>query len=138
MSKVINKTLHVATLLVVLLVGGPVNAEPVHPYADPIALGDYVDDVGALLVRAFERTSWTLVKENDALYLGKISYKGFDIQVRIAILDNVLTFTLDSVTETGCSGECNDLGEKRVLNWLITLRRNITYEMTLQVRDNLQ
>ncbi len=138
MSKVINRSLHLATLLVAFLMAGSVAAEPVHPYADPLPLGDYVDDVGAMLAGAFERTPWTLVKENDALYLGKISNKGFDVQVRISILDNVLTFTLDSVTETGCSGECKDLGEKRVLNWLVSLRRNIAYELTLLVRDGLE
>lgn len=138
MSKAINKKLRVAALLVALLMGGPVTAEPVHPYADPIPLGNYVDDVGALLGGAFERTPWTLIKENDALYLGKLSYKGFDIQARFAILDNMLLFTLDSVTETDCGSNCKDLGEKRVLNWLVSLRRNITYELTVLVRDSLE
>lgn len=138
MHKVITRSLRGATLLAMLLMAGPVTAEPVHPYADPIPLGDYVDDVGAMLAGAFQRTPWTLVKENDALYLGKISNKGFDVQVRISIHDNVLTFTLDSVTETGCSGECKDLGEKRVLKWLVSLRRNIAYQLTLLVRDGLE
>jgi hypothetical protein len=138
MSKVINRSLPLATVLVAFLISGPAAAEPVNPYADPIPLGDHVDDVGAMLAAAFEGTPWTLVRENDALYLGKLSNKGVDVQVRISILDNVLTFTLDSVTETGCSGECKDLGEKRVLNWLISLRRKIAYELTLLVRDSLE
>ena len=87
---------------------------------------------------SFGNTPWTLDKENDATYLGKLSYKGFEVQVRISIVENVLAMTLDSVTETGCGGDCEDLGEKPVLRWLVSLRRSITYKLTLQVRDSLQ
>jgi hypothetical protein len=138
MSKVINRSLRLSTLLVMFLVAVPVTAEPVHPYADPIALGDQAVDVSAMLATAFEATPWTLTKESDALYLGKLSSKGLDVQVRISAVDNVLTMTLDSVTETGCGGNCKDLGEKKVLRWLVSLRRSITFELTLRIRDSLQ
>ena len=138
MSKVVIRSLQLSTLLVVFLVAIPVTAKPIHPYAEPIALGDQTVDVSAMLTAAFERTEWTLAKENDALYLGKVSSKGVDVQVRISVVDNVLTLTLDSVTETGCGGNCKDLGEQPALRWIVGLRRNITYELTLWVRDSLQ
>jgi len=138
MSKVINRSLQLSTLLMVFLAAASVTAKPIHPYAEPIALGEQTVDVSAMLTAAFEATPWTLAKENDALYLGELSYKGFDVQVRISVVDNVLTLTLDSVTETGCGGNCKDLGEKPALRWIVGLRRNITVELTLRVRDSLQ
>jgi len=138
MSKIINRSLQLSTLLVVFLVAVPITAKPIHPYAEPIALGAQAVDIGAMLAAALEPTPWTLAKENDALYLGKLTSKGLDVQVRISLVDNVLTLTLDSVTETGCGGNCKDLGEKPVLRWLVSLRRAITYELTLRVRDSLQ
>ncbi len=138
MSTAINRSLQLSTLLVVFLVALPVTAKPIHPYAEPIAMGGHVFDAGAMLTAAFELTPWTLAKENDALYLGKLSNKGLDVQVRISVVDNVLTLTLDSVTESGCGSNCKDLGEKRALRWLVNLRRQITYELTLRVRDSLQ
>ncbi len=138
MSKVFNRSMQLSALVVVFLVAVPVTAKPIHSYAEPIALGDQALDLGGMLASAFENTPWTLAKENDATYLGELSYKGFDVQVRIAVVDNVLTMTLDSVTETGCGGNCEDLGEKPVLRWLVSLRRSITYKLTLQVRDSLQ
>jgi hypothetical protein len=138
MSKVISRSLQLSALLAVLLVAVPVTAKPIHPYSEPIAMGDHAFDVGAMLVAAFERTQWTLAKENDALYLGKLSYQEVDVQVRISVADNVLTLTLDSVTESGCGSNCKDLGEERALRWLVSLRRHITYELTLRVRDSLQ
>lgn len=138
MSKTIKRSLQLSALLVVLLVAVPVTAKPIHPYAEPIALGDKVVDVSVMLAAAFQRTPWTLVKENDALYSGVLSYRGFDVQVRISVVDNVLTLALDSITETGCGSNCKNVDEKRALNWLVSLRRNITYELTLRVRDSLQ
>jgi len=138
MSKAINKSLLLSALAVVFLVAAPVTAKPIHFYAEPIALGDQAVDLGMLLPAAFEGTPWTLVKENDATYLGKLSSKGFDVQVRISVVENVLTMTLDSVTETGCGSNCEDLGEEPVLRWLVSLRRSITYKLTVQVRDSLQ
>ena len=137
MIKVIKRSLQLSALVVVFLVAVPVTAKPIHSYAEPIALGDQALDFGGVLASAFENTPWTLAKENDATYLGKLSYKGFDVQVRIAIVDNVLTMTWDAVTETGCGGNCEDLGEKPVLRWLVSLRRSITFELTKQVRDSL-
>ena len=138
MSRVINRSLQLSALLAVFLVAIPVTAKPIHPYAEPIALGDQGVDISAMLVAAFERTPWTLAKENDALYLGKLSSKGVDVQVRISVVDNVLTLTLDSVTEAGCGSDCEDLGEKAALRWLVSLRRDIAHELTLRVRDSLQ
>jgi hypothetical protein len=138
MSKVISRSLQLSALVLVFLVAVPVTAEPINSYAEPIALGDQALDLGGMLASAFENTPWTLAKENDATYLGKLSYKGFDVQVRISIVENVLTMTLDSVTETGCGGNCEDLGEEPVLRWLVSLRRSITHKLTLLVRDSLQ
>ena len=138
MSKVINRSLRLATLMAAFLVADPIIAKPIHPYAEPIALGDQAVDLGAVLTSSFDNTPWTLAKEDDAHYLGKLSYKGFDVQVGISVVDNVLTMTLDSVTETGCADNCKDLGEKPVLRWLVSLRRSITFELTLRVRDSLQ
>lgn len=138
MINVIKRSLQLSTLMMAFLVAVPVIAQPIHPYAEPIALGDQALDLSAVLAAAFKTTPWTLVEESDALYLGKLSYKGFDTQVRITVVDNVLTLTLDSVTETGCADNCKDLGEKPVLRWIVSLRRSITYELTLRVRDSLQ
>ena len=138
MDRAINRSLQLITLLVVLFAAVPVIADPIHPYAEPIALGDEAIDIGEMLAVAFQPTPWTLVKENDALYLGELSYKGFDVQASISVVDNVLTLTLDSITETGCGGNCKNVDEKRALNWLISLRRSITYELTIRVRDSLQ
>jgi len=137
MSRVINKSSQLSTLIVMFLFAAPVTAQPIHPYSEPIALGDQAIDIGAALETAFETTQWTLAKENDELYFGNLSYKGFEVQVRISVVNNVLTVTLDSVTETGCSDNCEDLGDKKVLNWLVSMRRSITYELTLRVRDGL-
>jgi hypothetical protein len=123
--------------MVLFLFAVPVTAKPVHPYTDPIALGDHAIDMGAALEAALDETPWTVAKESDELYLGNLSYKGFDVQVRISVVNNVLAVTLDSVTETGCGDNCKDLGEKKVLNWLASMRRNIAYELTLRVRDSL-
>lgn len=125
-------------LIVMILFAVPVTAKPIHPYAEPIALGDHGIDIGAALEVAFDKTPWTLAKESDDLYFGNLSYKGFDVQARISIVDNALTVTLVSVTETGCGDNCKDVGEKRVLNWLVSMRRSITYELTLRVRDSLK
>ena len=138
MTKAISRSLQLSALVVAFLVAVPVTAKPIHSYAEPIALGDKALDLGGLLASAFENTPWTLAKENDATYLGKLSYKGFDVQVTISIAENVLMMTLNSVTETGCGGDCKDLGEEPVLRWLVSLRRSITYKLTLQVRDSLQ
>jgi len=138
MSRVISRSFQLSALVLVFLVAVPVTAEPINSDAEPIALGDQALDLGGMLASAFENTPWTLAKENDATYLGKLSYKGFDVQVRIAVVDNVMTMTLDSVTETGCGGNCEDLGEEPVLRWLVSLRRSITNKLTLQVRDSLQ
>ncbi len=138
MSKAISRSLQLSTLVMAFLVAVPVTAKPIHPYAEPITLGDQALDVGAMLTAAFKTTPWTLAEESDALYLGELSYKGFDVQVRISVVDNVLTLTLDSVTETGCADNCKDLGETPVLRWIVSLRRSITYELTLRVRDSLQ
>ena len=138
MTKTLNRYLQLSTLLAVLLVAVPVIAEPIHPYAEPIALGDEAIDIGEILATAFQPTPWTLVKQNDALYLGELSYKGFDVQARITVVENVLTLTLDSITETGCGENCKKVDAKRALNWLVSLRRSITYELTLQIRDSLQ
>jgi hypothetical protein len=124
--------------MVMFILAVPVTAKPIHPYAEPIALGDHAIDISAVLAAALEPTPWTLAKESDALHFGKLSYKGFDVKVRISVGDNVLTMTLDSVTETGCGDDCKDLGEKPVLNWLVSMRRSITYELTLRVRDSLK
>ena len=137
MSKIINKSLQLSTLTVMFLFAVPVNANPIHPYSEPIALGDQTFDIGAALEAAFEKTQWTLTKKSDELYIGNLSYKGFDVQVQISLVDNVLTVTLDSVTETGCGDNCKDLGDKKVLNWLVSMRRSITHELTLRVRDGL-
>ena len=138
MSKVISRSLKLSTLLVVFLAAIPVTAKPIHPYAEPIAMGNQAVDVSAMLAAAFRPTPWTLIKENDSLYLGKLSSKGVDVQARISVVDNVLTLTLDSVTETGCGGNCKGLGKKKAERWLVGLRRKITYELTLRVRDSLQ
>jgi hypothetical protein len=137
MSRVIKQSLQLSTLMVMFLFAVPVNANPIHPYSEPIALGDQAIDIGAALEAAFETTPWTLTKESDDLYFGNLSYKGYEVQVRISVVNNVLTVTLDSVTETGCSDNCEDLGDKKVLNWLVSMRRSITYELTLRVRDGL-
>ena len=138
MSKTTNKLLQLSILMVVFLIAAPVTANPIHPYADPIALGDQAVDLSSVLAGAFQNTPWTLTREDDAHYLGNLSSKGFEVQVRISMVDNVLTMTLDSVTETGCADNCQDLGEEPVLRWLVSLRRNITFKLTEQVRDNLQ
>ena len=126
-----------STLLALFLVAAPATAEPLS-YSEPINLGDHAIDIGEMLETAFVRTQWTLTKENDSHYLGNLSYNGIDVQVRISKVDNVLTLTLDSVTETGCGIDCKDLGERAALGWIVSLRRNITYELTLRVRDSLQ
>jgi len=138
MSNLIGKTLGAAGLLVTLLMAGSINAEPVHPYADPLQFGDHVVDVDAMLERAFRRAKWTLVKESDTDYSGELSYKGFDIRVQIAVGEKALILTLDSVTSSSCTSQCRDLGEKRVLAWVLSLRRNISYVLTSLVRDSLQ
>lgn len=138
MNKAINRSIQLFTLLMVFFVAVPLAAKPIHPYAEPIVLGKQSVDIGAMLATAFEATPWTLTKENDELYLGKLSSKGVDVQARISVVDNVLTLTLDSVTEAGCGGNCKDLGEGRASRWLVSLRRSITYELTLRVRDSLQ
>jgi len=138
MSKVADKLLQLSILMVVFLIAAPVTAKPIHPYADPIALGDQTVDLGVVLTSAFENTPWTLTREDDAHYLGNLSSRGFEVQVRISMVDNVLTMTLDSATETGCADNCQDLDETPVLRWLVSLRRNITFKLTEQVRNNLQ
>ena len=138
MSRVINRSMQLSILMVLFLVAAAVSAKSTHPYADPVTLGDRTIDLGATLEAAFKTTPWTLAKENDASYLGKLSYKGFDVQVRISVVDNVLTMKLDSVTATGCGDNCEDLGEEPVLRWLVSLRRSITVELTKRIRDSLQ
>jgi len=138
MSKAVNRSLCLSTLLAAFLVAVPVTAEPIHPYSEPIALGDKTVDVGAMLAAAFAPTPWTLVKESDALYMGELLYKGYDVQARISVVDNVLMLTLDSITETGCGGNCKKVDQKRASNWLVSLRRSITYELTLRIRDSLE
>ena len=137
MSKVISNLLQVVTLLV-LLVAVPATAASIHPYAEPIALGDRAIDIGEVLEAAFVSTPWTLIQESDALYLGELSYRGFDVQARISVVDNTLTMTLDSITETGCGSNCKNVDQKRAVNWLVSLRRNITHELTVRIRDSLQ
>jgi hypothetical protein len=138
MSRLLNETFRATALLVMLLMAGAINAEPVHPYADPLPFGDHVDDVDAMLERAFNRAKWTLVKESDADYSGELSHRGFDIRVQIAVREKALILTLDSVTLSSCTSQCRDLGEKPVLAWLLSLRRNLSYVLTSLVRDSLQ
>ena len=137
MNKGIHRTLRLFALLTVFLFALPVNAKPIHPFAEPIALGDHEIDIGAMLAAALKPTPWTLAEESDAVYLGNLSSKGIDVQVRISVVDNVLTLALDSATETGCGDNCKDVGEKKVLRWIVGLRRSITYELTVRVRDSL-
>lgn len=115
------------------------HAQAVGPYADPLPLGNYVDSPGEMLQRAFAHNNWTLRPEADGEdYLGEISYKGFEIQVRVVIADQMLRLTVESVYATECISACRNLGDKPVLRWLVNLRRSIAYELTFLVRDKLQ
>lgn len=125
--------------LLVLLSAGQVQADTMHPYADPLLIGEHSENFEAVLDRAFKRTVWTLVKQDDSLYVAKLSSRGIDIELQISLQDEFMRFNLGSVTETGCTARCKDLGdEDPVLRWLVSLRRTIAYELTLQILDDLQ
>jgi len=137
MNRVFNRSLQLVALLT-LLVALPSAANPIHPYSEPISLGDRAIDINDVLEVAFAATPWTLVQESDELYRGDLSYRGYDVQARISVIDNTLTMTLDSITETGCGGNCKKVDPKRASGWLVSLRRNITFELTERIRDSLQ
>jgi hypothetical protein len=124
--------------LILLLGISPVAAEPVEPYSDPLPIGDYVEDVHGLLERAFGYSQWRLTPwATEDTFTGFLSHKGFDITVRIDVRDQAVWVSLESVHETGCSSDCRDLGEEKVLGWLVSLRRVIAYELTLLIRQRL-
>lgn len=124
--------------LVLLFSVGQASAEPIAPYSDPLPIGDYVDDVHGLLERGFSHGPWRLTPQTiENTYTGFLSYKGFDITIGIDARDQAISLSLESVYETGCTGSCRDLGEERVVGWLVSLRRAIAYELTLSVRQHL-
>ena len=137
MSRVFNRSVPKVVLLA-LLFAVPSFAEPIHPYSEPISLGDRVIDIDDMLEAAFVATPWSLSQRSPTVYRGDLSHRGFDVQVRITVVDNTLTMTLDSITETGCGNNCKEIDPRKALGWLLTLRRNITYELTARVRDSLQ
>ena len=146
MSRVFNRSVPKVVLLA-LLFAVPSFAEPIHPYSEPISLGDRVIDIDDMLEAAFVATPWSLSQRSPTVYSnlaevyvyrGDLSHRGFDVQVRITVVDNTLTMTLDSITETGCGNNCKEIDPRKALGWLLTLRRNITYELTARVRDSLQ
>jgi hypothetical protein len=137
MSWALNRSLQLVALLV-LLVALPSAAQPMHPYSEPISLGDRVINIDDMLEAAFASTPWTLTQRTPTVYLGDLSHRGYDVQARITVVDNTLTMTLDSITETGCGNNCKEIDPRKALGWLLTLRRNITYELTARVRDSLR
>ena len=125
-------------VVALLLAAGSTAAYESESYADPLPLGDYVEDVQGLIERSFRRHGWQLQPQSvDTTYIGFISHKGFDITIAIHAQDQALSLTLQSVHETGCSGDCPDLGEERVIGWLVNLRRTIAYELTLMIQQHL-
>ncbi len=129
----------VTMLALVLLLGiNQAAAEPIEPYSDPLLFGDYVDDVRGLLERAFHYDRWQLTPQpTEDTYTGFLSYKGFDITVRIDARDQAFSLSLESVYESGCSSACRDLGEGPVVQWLVNLRRTIAFELTILIRQHL-
>jgi hypothetical protein len=97
-----------------------------------------VIDIDDMLEAAFAATPWTLIQQSPTVYLGDLSHRGFDVQTRITVVDNTLTMTLDSITETGCGSNCKSVDPRKALGWLVSLRRNITFELTARIRDSLQ
>jgi hypothetical protein len=130
---------YLALLLVATLFAAPSYAGEIRPYTDPLPLGNYVDDVDDLLARAYSYDGWRdNGRTDDGARLAFISYKGFDITVRIDVEDDNLSMGLVSVFETGCGDNCTHLGEKDVIQWIVNLRRTIAFVFTQDVRDSMQ
>jgi hypothetical protein len=53
-----SRGLKFAGLLLLMSVTGPANANQIHEYADPLPMGNYVDDLEAMLARALNRAKW--------------------------------------------------------------------------------
>lgn len=125
-------------LLILTFLAVVAEAGEIHPYKQPVPLGSYVDDVDALLQRAFAHDNWTLKPQPDGTtFLGEISFKGFEIQVVVSTNEQELSLVLDSVYATECVSACRNLGDQPVMRWLANLRRTIAYELTFLVRDKL-
>ena len=132
------KTGYMFVLLAFLFASSAVAGE-IRPYTDPLPLGEYVDDVDALLTRAYNYDGWRPKERIDEnTYVAFISYKGYDITVRISHDNNALTLSLDSVYLTDCGQNCRNMGDSQVIQWLVNLRRTIAYEVTLAARDYLK
>ena len=133
-----NIKLTILKVFVVLALAGSVTANEITPYSDPLPIGDYIDDVNELLESAFKHDNWTLTPGADLnSFSGFISYRGFDITVGIVLQDRRLFMKLESVHATDCTSDCEDLGEKPVIQWLVNLRRTIAYELTFAVNEKL-
>ena len=122
--------------LAVWLLATPVSAQTMHPYSDPLYFGAQSDHLHRILERALKRTPWALTEQEDASYMATLSSRGLDIRLRSLFADQGLRFELESVTASGCTTDCVELGDADpVLRWLVSLRRTIAYELTLLIID---
>jgi hypothetical protein len=129
--------------LLVLLLAANASSMPYaiefNSYKDPLPLGNYVEDIDGLLERAFQYDGWSLSsKPDENTYIGFISYRGYDVSVRISVIDQRIHMTLDSVYATGCGEACENLDEKPVIQWLVILRRAIALELTRTIGEQLE
>ena len=133
-----SRGLKFAGLLLLVSLTGPANANQIHEYADPLPMGNYVDDLEAMLERALNRAKWQRVEPSDAgVIRAFISYRNLDMTVQIVVENQALRLNLESVFATDCVGDCPDLGAEPAVLMLVRLRRTIAYELTGLVRDKL-
>lgn len=114
----------------------PVSASELHRYGDPIPLGNYVDDLEAMLSRAVARSNWTLSKNESGQYVTGIHYHDYVLKVALPLEDGKVRVQLVSAERPECIKRNCKVDADKVETWLTMMRRNIAYELTLMVRDH--
>lgn len=105
-----------------------------NAFSKPVPYYNYVDSIESLLDVAVKRNGWKLSQNDEGYFYAEISHKNYMIKVALLTDNNSLTIDLLSAEKISCSRSCKvDMGA--VQGWLLRLRKSISYEITLAVRD---
>ncbi|MGZ9899766.1 hypothetical protein [Shewanella gaetbuli] len=122
-------------LTVAMLFSENLVAKTLHIYQDPVPIGNYVDDLEGLLTRASAQNGWTYTHA-DGKRLSKIVHKTYHITVEMLVDEQGVAVSFVDASRPDCTKKSCKVDMDKVNGWLVRLRRNIAYELTLLVRDD--
>ncbi|WP_394204653.1 hypothetical protein [Shewanella waksmanii] len=126
-----------AILILIALLGmsSSIKADELHIYQDPVPVGDYVKDEAAMLTKALARTGWVYDQQGKQQF-ARLNYKGYQVNVELVHQPAGISLKLLDASRPDCGKKRCEADMDKVTGWLVKLRRNIAYELTLLVRDD--